>query len=48
VDLERKRCARRSRIWWFRHYNGFNVKYFLWLKRLWRRECFYVLECSMF
>jgi len=25
---------RRSWKWWFWHYNGFNVKSFLWLKRL--------------
>jgi len=24
----------RSWKWWFWHYNGFNVKAFLWLKRL--------------
>jgi len=34
---------RRSWKWWFRHYNDFNVKAFLWLKRLWRKKA-YVLR----
>jgi len=30
----------RSWKWWFRHYNGFNVKTFLWLKRLWCKNSY--------
>jgi len=37
---------RRSWKWWLWHYNGFYVKAFLWLKRLWCKKS-YVL-CSRF
>jgi len=38
---------RRSWKWWFWHYNGFNVKAFLRLKRLWCKNS-YVLRYSRY
>jgi len=37
---------RRSWKWWFRHYNAYNVKAALWLKRLWCKKS-YVLDLGI-